>query len=230
MSGEHVLVVDDEPDILSILVYHFSREGYRVSTSVRGDRALRAAEEHSPDLVILDLMLPGMDGLEVLRSLRVSEKTAGIPVILLTAKDAEPERIRGLELGADDYITKPFSPREVVLRAQAVLRRVRAEALASSRRLRAGPIELDLEAHQASVSGVKIDLAPLEYRVLETLLERRGRVQTRRQLLQAAWDTSARIETRTVDMHVARLRSKLGEAGAMIETVRGIGYRLRTDH
>ena len=148
-------------------------------------------------------MLPGMGGFEALHSPRGSEKTAEIPVILLTAKDAEQERIRGLELGADDYITKPFSPREVVLRAQAVLRRVRAEALASSRRLKAGPIELDLEAHRAFASGVEIDLAPLEYRVLETLLERRGRVQTRR---------------------------KLGEAGAMIETVRGIGYRLRTGH
>ena len=229
MTGEHALVVDDEPDILSILVYHLSREGFRVSTAVRGDRVLDSAVESAPDLIILDLMLPGRNGLEVLAELRANEETSAIPVILLTAKGEETERIRGLETGADDYITKPFSPREVVLRARAVLRRVRAEAVAPGRRLRAGQIELDQQAHLAYVNGVEIDLAPLEYRLLETLLERRGRVQTRRQLLEAAWETTARIETRTVDMHVARLRSKLGEAGRMIETVRGLGYRVRTD-
>ena len=228
MSAEHVLVVDDEPDILSILVYHLSREGFRVSTAVRGDRVLDAASENPPDLIILDLMLPGLDGLEVLSALRASEATAAIPVILLTAKGAETERIRGLEIGADDYITKPFSPREVVLRTRAVLRRVRAEAVAPGRRLRAGPLELDQDAHLAFVEGTEIDLAPLEYRLLETLLERRGRVQSRRQLLEAAWETHADLETRTVDVHVARLRSKLGRAGGMIETVRGVGYRLRT--
>lgn len=229
MNGEHVLVVDDEPDILSILVYHLSRDGYRVSTAVSGDRALEAILNQTPDLVILDLMLPGLDGLEVLRALRANEKTAGTPVILLTAKGAEEERIHGFEIGADDYITKPFSPREVVLRARALLRRAQAESLAPSRKLRAGTIEVDQQAHLVSVNGREVDLAPLEFRLLETLLERRGRVQSRRQLLEAAWDTNAHIETRTVDMHVARLRSKLQEASGMIETVRGVGYRLRAD-
>lgn len=225
MTDARVLVVDDEPDILSILVYQFSREGFRVSTAVNGQSAITTAVEERPDVVILDLMLPGIDGYEVLSRLRKNERTASIPVILLTARREEEERIRGFEVGADDYVTKPFSPRELILRVEALLRRSQADPIARSRTLKLGPVELDREAHRAFSGGEEIDLTPIEYRLLEVMMERRGRVQTRRQLLQTAWQTNAQIETRTVDMHVARLRSKLGDAGQMLETVRGIGYR-----
>lgn len=227
MADARILVVDDEPDILSVLVYHLSREGYRVTTAVNGQGALTMADAERPDLIILDLMLPGMDGYEVLQRLRRADRTNSIPVILLTARRAEDERVRGFEVGADDYITKPFSARELTLRVEALLRRAKAEPVSASRRISVGPVALDREAHRAFSEGAEVDLTPLEYRLLEVLLERRGRVQSRRQLLQAVWDTNAAIETRTVDMHVARLRTKLGGAAPLIETVRGIGYRFR---
>lgn len=226
-ADAQILVVDDEPDILSVLVYHLSREGYRVTTAVNGQGALTSAEAEQPDLIILDLMLPGMDGYEVLQRLRGAESTSSMPVILLTARREEDERVRGFEVGADDYITKPFSARELTLRVEALLRRSKAEPVSASRRVTVGPVVLDREAHRVFSEGVEVDLTRLEYRLLEVLLERRGRVQTRRQLLQAVWDTNAAIETRTVDMHVARLRTKLGNAASLLETVRGIGYRFR---
>jgi two-component system phosphate regulon response regulator PhoB len=226
MPEERILVVDDEPDILSILVYQLSREGYRVSTAVTGRAAIDTAITEKPDLVVLDLMLPELDGYEVLEQLRRHESTNSIPVILLTARTEEEERLRGFDTGADDYVTKPFSPRELVARVKALLRRTQAPPLEAARRLRHGPIEIDREAHRVYVDGEEVELTRIEYRLLEVFMERRGRVQSRRQLLQTAWDTNARIETRTVDMHVARLRSKLGDAGTLIETVRGVGYRL----
>lgn len=227
MADERVLVVDDEPDILSILVYHLSREGYRVSTAVTGRTAIRSAVAETPDLVVLDLMLPEMDGYEVLAQLRQHESTRATPVILLTARTEEEERLKGFDVGADDYVTKPFSPRELVARVKALLRRTQAPPIEASQRMRHGPIEVDRAAHRVYSEGDEVELTRIEYRLLEVLMERRGRVQTRRQLLQAAWDTNAQIETRTVDMHVARLRSKLGKPGNLIETVRGVGYRLR---
>lgn len=230
MSDAQILVVDDEPDILSVLVYHLSREGYRVTTAINGPGALTTAESDRPDLIILDLMLPGMDGYEVLQRLRRNSRTESIPLILLTARREEEERVKGFEVGADDYITKPFSARELTLRVEALLRRSRAEPFSQTRRIAAGSVELDRDAHRAFSGGDELQLTPLEYRLLEVLLERRGRVQSRRQLLQAVWDTNAPIETRTVDMHVARLRTKLGEAAPLIETVRGLGYRFRQKH
>ncbi len=227
MTGARILVVDDEADILSVLVYHLSRDGYRVTTAVNGAGALASAASEGPDLILLDIMLPGMDGYEVLQRLRNDERTRAIPVILLTARREEEERVRGFETGADDYITKPFSARELTLRVGALLRRAKAEPLSPSRRITAGPVQLDRDAHRAFSAGTEIDLTPLEYRLLEVLLERRGRAQTRRQLLEAVWDTTAAIETRTVDMHVARLRHKLGSAASLVETVRGVGYRFR---
>ncbi len=227
MPDAQILVVDDEPDILSVLVYHLSREGYRVTTAVNGQGALTTAEAEQPDLIILDLMLPGMDGYEVLQRLRGAAGTRSMPVILLTARREEDERVKGFEVGADDYITKPFSARELTLRVEALLRRSKAEPVSTSRRIAVGPVVLDREAHRVFSEGVEVDLTRLEYRLLEVMLERRGRVQTRRQLLQAVWDTNAAIETRTVDMHVARLRTKLGAAASLLETVRGIGYRFR---
>jgi len=227
MADDRILVVDDEPDILSLLVYQFSREGYRVSTAVDGHSAIESARDELPDLIVLDLMLPRVDGFEVLRTLREDEATREIPVLLLTARREEEERVRGFEYGADDYVTKPFSARELVLRVQALLRRAGAEPVSATRRLTVGPVSLDREGHRAFVDDEEISLTPLEFRLLEVLMERRGRVQSRRQLLQSVWDTDARIETRTVDMHVARLRSKMGDAGELIETVRGFGYRFQ---
>jgi len=227
VAEERVLVVDDEPDILSILVYQLSREGFRVSTAVNGQSAIAAAIEDPPDLVVLDLMLPVVDGYEVLKALRRNERTANVPLLLLTARREEEERIRGFEYGADDYVTKPFSARELALRVKALLRRSAAEPVSKSHALRVGRVEIDRDSHRAFSDGEEMDLTPLEYRLLEVFMERRGRVQSRRQLLQAAWNTDARIETRTVDMHVARLRSKLGASGNLLETVRGVGYRFR---
>lgn len=227
MAEQRILVVDDEPDILSILVYQLSREGFRVSTAVSGQTAIASAVNDPPDLLVLDLMLPVVDGYEVLRTLRQNERTAGVPILLLTARREEEERIRGFEYGADDYVTKPFSARELALRVKALLRRSSAEPVSQSRALRILGVELDRESHRAFTDGREMQLTPLEYRLLEVFMERRGRVQTRRQLLQAAWHTEAQIETRTVDMHVARLRSKLGESGGLLETVRGVGYRFR---
>lgn len=227
MADERILVVDDEPDILSVLVYHLSRAGYRVTTAVNGPAALSAVANDRPDLVVLDLMLPGMDGYDVLLRMREDEYMRQVPVLLLTARREEEERVRGFEVGADDYLTKPFSARELTLRIQALLRRSQAEPLQAQRRLKLGGVELDREAHRAFASGTEMELTRLEYRLLETLMERRGRVQSREQLLEAVWDTTAAIETRTVDMHVARLRSKMGELGELVETVRGIGYRFK---
>ena len=223
-----VLVVEDERDIAALVAYHLTREGYRVSTAGSGDEAIGAARGERPDIVVLDLMLPGLSGFEVLQELRRTPGLEDLPVIFLTARREEVDRIRGLELGADDYITKPFSPQELVLRVGNVLRRVRAPALsAGGRTLRAGPLEVDLDAKRVAVDGGEVVLTPTEFKLLVALMERRGRVQTRKQLLQAAWDVRVDIETRTVDMHVQRLRHKLGTAGDHIETARGFGYRFR---
>lgn len=223
-----VLVVEDERDISALVAYHLTKEGYRVRTTESGQEALEAANAERPDLILLDLMLPGFSGYEVLQELRRRPETKDVPVVVLTARRDEPDRVRGLELGADDYVTKPFSPRELVLRVGAVLRRTQSPAVAAgSRTLRAGDLVVDLNALRVAVGSRELELTPTEYRLLVTLLERRGRVQSRQQLLENAWDIHARIETRTVDMHVQRLRSKLGMHGDMIETVRGFGYRFR---
>jgi len=223
-----ILVVEDERDISALVAYHLTKEGYRVRTAEGGVEAIESAESERPDLIVLDLMLPGLSGYEVLTELRRRPDLTDVPVILLTARREEADRVKGFELGADDYLTKPFSPRELVLRAGAVLRRAQSPAVAGSgRMLRGGPVSVDLNAMRVLVDEEPVELTPTEYRLLVTLLERRGRVQSRQQLLETAWDIHARIETRTVDMHVQRLRAKLGEAGRLIETVRGFGYRYR---
>ena len=227
-SPARILVVEDERDIAALVAYHLTKEGYRVRTAEGGPEALEAAASERPDLLVLDLMLPGFSGYDILQEIRRRPDLADVPVVVLTARREEADRIKGLELGADDYLTKPFSPRELVLRVAAVLRRVQSPAVAGSGRvLRGGPVTVDLNAMSASVNGEPLDLTPTEYRLLVTLLERRGRVQSRQQLLEMACDIHARIETRTVDMHVQRLRSKLGDAGNYIETVRGFGYRFK---
>ncbi len=200
-------------------------------TASTGREALRALESDPPDLVILDLMLPEVSGIEVLQTLRSRKETGNTPVIILTARGAEEDRVRGFELGADDYMSKPFSPKELVLRVKAILRRSAPEGSSSGagRVLRAGPLAVYVEANRVTVDGTDVQLTPKEYALLVCLLKRRGRTQSRRGLLETVWDTTAEIETRTVDMHIGRLRSKLGPAGESIETVRGFGYRFRPE-
>ena len=229
LAPARILVVEDERDIAALIAYHLTKEGYRVRTAEGGQEALQAVAAERPDLMLLDVMLPGRSGYEVLADVRRMAGVEQIPVIILTARREEADRVQGLELGADDYLTKPFSPRELVLRVGAVLRRAQSPAVAgATRTLRGGDILVDLNAMSVTVGGQAVDLTPTEYRLLVALLDRRGRVQSRKQLLESAWDVHARIETRTVDMHVQRLRLKLGEAGEGIETVRGFGYRFRT--
>ena len=225
-GSERILVVDDEPDIVALVVYHLAKAGYRVSSAASGPDALAIARRDRPSLVVLDLMLPEMSGFEVLAKLREDDQTAGIAVLMLTARKDEPDRIRGLELGADDYLTKPFSPQELVLRVGAILRRV-AGAGEHTDLITVGPIRIDRSAHRVTVNEIEVELTATEFKLLLTLAERRGRVQARAHLLETVWDAAPDIQTRTVDMHVQRLRTKLHPAGDLVETVRGFGYRLK---
>ncbi len=229
-----VLVVEDEAEIAALVAYQLTREGYRVETVANGTAALDALRRERPDLVVLDRMLPEVSGDEVLQVIRSDPATLTIPVLVLTARREQQDRIAGLELGADDYLTKPFSPRELVLRVDAILRRAHGErkrGAGGGRILRVGPLRVDVAAHIVTLDGEELNLTPTEFRLLRTLMERRGRTQTRRQLLTEAWQIDSavadRIRTRTVDMHVRRLRGKMGAAGEWIETVRGFGYRFQ---
>jgi len=226
-AGERVLVVDDEPDIVALVAYHLAKSGYAVSTATSGPEGLALARRDKPSLVVLDLMLPGLSGLEVMEQLRGDPATARMAVLMLTARREESDRIHGLTMGADDYLTKPFSPQELVLRVGAILRRVRAGAEDSSEVRQIGPLRIDTTAHRVTVDGRELDLTPTEFKLLSLLAERKGRVQPRNLLLEVVWEAAPDIQTRTVDMHVQRLRAKLGEAGELIETVRGFGYRIR---
>lgn len=226
MAATRILVVEDEPDIAEVLQFNLERAGYSVLLERRGDTALEAIRRRPPDLLVLDLMLPGLDGLEVARLLKRDPATASVPIVMLTAKGEELDRIVGLELGADDYIAKPFSPREVVLRIRAVLRRRAGEESAPTL-LEVGRIRLDPAAHRAEVRGTDIVLTATEFRLLKLLMERSGRVQTRAQLLTDVWGYAEDVDSRTVDTHVRRLRHKLGSEADRIETVIGVGYRLR---
>ncbi|AMW05311.1 response regulator [Gemmatimonas phototrophica] len=227
-TTDRILVVDDEPEIVALVAYHLAKSGYRVSTASSGQDALELARRERPALVVLDLMLPGMSGFDVLEQLRLDESTRDIAVIMLTARREEPDRIRGLSLGADDYLTKPFSPAELVLRVAAILRRTGSPVPAGADALVIGPLHIDRAAMSVNVGGQAVDLTPTEFKLLLTLAERRGRVQGRGHLLETVWEAAPDIQTRTVDMHVQRLRTKLGTAGDLIETVRGFGYRLRS--
>jgi len=226
--SHHVLVVDDEPDITALVAYHLAKAGYRVTTANSGPDALKAAEGQAPDLIVLDLMLPGLSGFEVLDSLRRSADTRDIGVIVLTARKEETDRIKGLSLGADDYLVKPFAPQELVLRVGAVLRRLSGPSVATGSKIVAGLLTIDRAAHTVAVAGDAIELTATEYKLLLTLAERRGRLQSRAQLLESVWEAHPDIQTRTVDMHMQRLRAKLGAAADLLETVRGFGYRFRT--
>lgn len=227
--SHRILVVDDEPDITALVAYHLARAGYQVSTAANGTEALQSVRETRPDVIVLDLMLPGHSGYQVLTELRHDPNTRDIGVILLTARREEVDRIKGLELGADDYLTKPFSPQELALRVGGLLRRLAAPAVSDGgSTLVAGPVAIDRTAHRAYLDGAEMNLTATEYRLLELLIERCGRAQSRAQLLETVWQAQPDIQTRTVDMHVQRLRAKLGDEADWIETVRGLGYRFRS--
>ncbi len=227
-----ILVVEDEPDILEMVRYNLDQAGLDVETAEDAERALQSVQEILPDLIILDLMLPGIDGLDMCRQIKQDARTRHIPILMLTARKEEVDRIVGLELGADDYVVKPFSPRELVLRAQAILRRSQGSSQSATETegwLHMGPISIDKAAHQALLNGDPLELTGTEFKLLITLIERRGRVQTRDDLLNTVWGYEYSGYGRTVDTHIRRLREKLGEASEWIETVRGVGYRFRRE-
>ncbi len=219
-----ILVVDDEPEAVELLEFNLQQAGFDVLTASDGASALKKARAACPSMIILDLMLPEVDGLEVCKMLHRDPMTAKIPIVMVTAKAAELDRILGLELGADDYITKPFSPRELVLRVKKILQRARAAA-DESEIYKFGDLVIDTPRHLVSWRGEDIELTATEFRLLLLLAQRPGRVQSREQLLRDVWDYNCLIDTRTVDTHVRRLREKLGAAAKYLDTVRGVGYR-----
>jgi len=220
-----ILVADDEPDVLDLVALNLQRAGFDVLKADDGEQALRLARDEMPALLVLDLMMPGLSGLEVTKLLKQSPQTARIPVVMLTAKADEVDRIVGLELGADDYVTKPFSPREIVLRVQSVLRRMDSVP-AHVDELEVGGIKVDRIRHQVQIDGEASEFTATEFKLLTVLMERCGRLQSREVLLNDVWGYESVIDTRTVDTHIRRLREKLGAAADLIETVRGFGYRM----
>ena len=219
-----VFIVEDEPDLRDTLKYNFENEGFSVEAFSNGESFVDSIQKNQPNLVILDLMLPGLSGLDVCREIRSNEKYDDISIVMLTAKSEEIDRIVGFELGADDYVTKPFSVRELILRVKVLLKK-RSESFLDNQILEFGPILMNLDAHDVSVDGENIILTALEFKLLKHLLKRKGRVQTRDQLLGDVWGYSSEVTTRTVDTHIKRLREKLGKPGDLIQTIRGVGYR-----
>lgn len=217
-----VLIVDDEPDATELVSYNLTQAGYSVLAAKDGAEALEKARETKPDLILLDVMLPELDGMEVCKLLRNTAATAGIPIIMLTAKAAEVDRVLGLELGADDYVTKPFSPRELLLRIKKLLERGKT---APSEQYRFGRLVLDVPRHTLTINGKKVQLTATEFKLLAVLMQRPGVVHTREQLLKDVWEYQAEMDTRTVDTHMRRLREKLGSAAKYLHTIRGVGYR-----
>jgi two-component system phosphate regulon response regulator PhoB len=222
-----VLIVDDERDLRTLLDFNLRREGWDTVHAASGAEALQRARTLRPDVIVLDLNLPDVSGTDVCRLLKADGETRDLPILMLTARGSAEERILGLELGADDYLAKPFNVRELVLRVDAVARR-RASSEPPTQRLEIGPVALDLSAHLAFVEGKELPLTLQEFRLLAYLVQGKGRVRTRDELLADVWNTSPELETRTVDTHIKRLRDKMGAAGELIETVRGLGYRIRT--
>jgi len=219
-----ILIVDDETDALEILGFKLREAGFNPIFAKDGTRAIAAAKDEKPDLMVLDLMLPEVDGLEVCKILRRDPITASMPILMLTARAAEMDRVVGLELGADDYVTKPFSPRELVLRIRKLLSRNKTTTDTSGY-IKIGEIEIDVPTHVVKISGQEIVLTLTEFNLLEILAKRRGRVQSRERLLQDVWGYENPIDSRTVDTHMRRLREKLGSSASYLETVRGVGYR-----
>ncbi len=220
----HIIVVEDEEDLSDLVAFHLRREHYRVTCHADGAEAMAAIEREVPDLVVLDLMLPGMDGLEICRRMRRDERLTGIPILIFTARGEDADIVAGLELGADNYVVKPVSPRVLVARVRALLRRGKELAEAGEIQ-RLGPIEIDAGRHEVSASGAPVDLTRTEFDILRFLASRPGRVRDRYEILEAIGERH--VLERTVDVHVASLRRKLGEAGGALETVRGVGYRMK---
>jgi two-component system phosphate regulon response regulator PhoB len=228
MSRKKILVVEDEKNISKLVKYNLDKAGYDCVVTSKGEEALKILEREPFDLAVLDIMLPGIDGLEVCKRIRADENLRTMPIIMLTAKGEEVDKVVGFELGADDYIVKPFSTRELILRVKAILKRGKEEE-AVPNLLSAEKIVIDIEKHKVTVDKKKIDFTFLEFKLLITLIQRRGRVQSRERLLEDVWDLAADVTTRTVDTHVKRLRQKLGKSGKFIETIRGMGYKFREE-
>jgi two-component system phosphate regulon response regulator PhoB len=221
-----ILIVDDEPDVADLVAYHLKAKGYQVETVNDPTASIGAARSFLPDLLILDIMMPDLNGMQICRIIRADPRLQQVPIIFLTAKAEESDRIAGFETGCDDYICKPFSTKELVLRVQSIFRRISDEVPAEVKHLQAGQIVLDIERHEVTLHGRPVELTATEFKLLRLLMERRGRVQTREHLLINVWNYETEIETRTVDTHVRRLREKLGSEADWIETIRGVGYRM----
>lgn len=228
MKGK-ILVVDDEPGVVELIQYNLNLAGYESEAAANGNEAVEKARTLSPDLILLDVMLPELDGFEVCKILRANPSTAGIPIIMLTAKASEVDRIVGLELGADDYVTKPFSPRELMLRVKKRLAQTQAPETTKDTYI-AGTLRVDVSKHMVMVKTRRVELTAIEFKLLVVLLQRIGHVQSREQLLRDVWEYDAHIDTRTVDTHMRRLRDKLGQAARYLDTVRGVGYRFLEDN
>jgi phosphate regulon transcriptional regulator PhoB len=226
MKKGTILVIDDEKDLIELVRYNLEKEGYDVIAAADGQSGLDVVKRHRPDLVVLDLMMPGLDGLQVCQQLRADPRAGRIPVIMLTAKATEADRVVGLELGADDYITKPFSPREVVARVKAVLRRS-VPHQDPRQVIRSGDLTIDLSGHEVSFKGQRVSLTATEFRILEFLAARPGRVFSRDEIIDAALGNETAVFDRTIDVHITAIRRKLGGGADQIETVRGFGYKFR---
>jgi len=223
-----ILIIEDEGDLAELVAFNLEKEGYQPIIALDGQAGLESARINSPDLILLDLMLPGLPGTEVCKILKSGEKTAGIPIIMLTAKGEEIDRVVGFEVGADDYMVKPFSTRELLLRIKAVLRRTGSEE-AAGKVIKVGAIAIDTDRHTVIVKGKEVVLTTTEFKLLQSLAERLGRMQSRDRLLKDVWGISHIGDTRTVDTHITRLRTKLGESGDLIKTVRGFGYKMEAE-
>jgi len=224
-KGQKILIIDDEPDITNLVSYHLKAAGYEVTTVNEPVGSLATARSLLPDLVILDIMMPDLNGIQICRILRTDPKLKGVPIIFLTARVEEADRVSGFEAGGDDYLCKPFSIRELVLRVHSILRRTK-DTPKEAKRLQVGQIVLDVECHEVTINGRSVQLTAIEFKLLSRLMESRNRVLTREYLLINVWNYETEIETRTIDTHVRRLREKLGSEAAWIETIRGIGYRI----
>jgi two-component system phosphate regulon response regulator PhoB len=227
MAKDPILIIEDDPDIVELLQYNLEKEGYPVRTAKDGESGLHAARRYKPGLILLDLMMPGMDGLEVCRHLKRDPGTSGIPLMMITAKGEESDVVAGLELGADDYISKPFSPREVLARIRAVQRRGGARVTQSKTRIELGPVVLDRERHELHVDGQEVELTRAEFRMLWAMAVTPGRVFTRDELVEHITAGETFISDRNVDVHVSAVRKKLGASTDLIQTVRGVGYKCR---
>ena len=225
---ERVLIVEDDKHISKLVKFNLEKANYECTIAATGEKALEVLDNQAVDLVILDIMLPGMNGLEICRAIRQKEKFKSLPIMMLTAKGEEVDRVVGFEMGADDYIVKPFSPRELVLRVKAILKRGKAEE-SKKDIITSEDITIDIPKYKVTVKGKAIDLTQMEFKLLVTLVERQGRVQTRERLLSDVWDMDTDVDTRTIDTHIKRLREKLGKSGNSIETVRGLGYKFKEE-